>query len=132
MPIPRLASLTALAVLGAVCAGTAASVYVASIPSREQHAGSGADSWTVGADPSDPALRRMPSARAAGHLVHGACLQIREMLFGASTERWAALDSLTAATGPARQQLRAPLQQFDQASLSGRLAQCRGLTSGAR
>lgn len=125
MTTSRLASLTVLAVVGAVCAGTAATVYVAASPSRDRRAGATAGATPTGADPADAALRRLPPDRAADRLADGACLHLREMLFGVSPERWRALEALRAASGDAGRRAHVALAAFDRASLDGRLEQCR-------
>lgn len=107
MPAPRLMMLTGLAVAGALCAGTAASVYAASLPRRDVHDAHVHrrldGSWDLGADPADPEIRLRAADRtlptrlrldAAWLIAAGACLQPREMLFGSSARRYAALDSL--------------------------------------
>lgn len=147
MPIPRLAVLTGLAVLGALCAGTAASVYTATAPRREllaqaRMAGASLD-VELGADPRATHLRRLagstvlPAAallRFPGLVAQGACLQVREMLFGVSAERYAALDSLAPILAPlpearaATARARASLIRFDRSTLRARVLSCRNLT----
>ncbi len=99
--------LTALAVTGVLCAATAASVYTAALPRRDLHAARAgtapAPAWDLGAEAGDLALRQRAADRSLPHrqrldvawlLAAGACLQPREMLFGAAARRHAALDSL--------------------------------------
>jgi len=147
MPIPRLAVLTGLAVLGALCAGTAASVYTATTPRRELHAqaglGGAPSDPELGADPRATQLRQLagspvlPAAarlRLPGLVAQGACLQVREMLFGVSAERYAALDSLAPILAPlpearaATARARASLIRFDRSTLRARVLSCRNHT----
>lgn len=108
----RLIVLTGLALAGALCAGTAASVYTAAVPRGEMHAmarnGRGrafltAETWNEGADPLAPMLRQRAAEmqREPGQRLRipttvavGACLHPREMLFGSQAVRRATLDSL--------------------------------------
>ena len=107
----RLLILTGLSVAGALCAGTAASVYTATLPRRDMHvaakaAGQAAEratDWDEGADPRSPLLkaraadRGLPAERrlrTLHTLAVGACLNPREMLFGVQAARRNGTDSL--------------------------------------
>lgn len=138
MSSSRLLLLTGLAVTGALCAGTAASVYTASLPRHDLHSAvtnappwltESAAAWAAGANPRSAALqqqaadRRVPYAtrlRAAHVLVVGACLNAREVLFGARAQRDRTLDSIAARLADLRQAptavaaARTMLQAFDE------------------
>lgn len=97
----RLLTLSGLAVAAALCAGTAASVYAASLP--RQHAFESGHAWRAGAVPDSPTLslraadRTQPAAarlEAAVITAVGVCLSPRELLLGVQPTRRAALDSL--------------------------------------
>jgi hypothetical protein len=108
----RLLTLTGLAVAGALCAGTAASVYTAALPRQEVYAAAAATPgavtagvWNATADPSAAALRRSVADRGSDSTVRlsipaavalGACLHTREMLFGSRATRRDAIESLQA------------------------------------
>ena len=119
MTANRLLVLCLLTVSGAVVSATAASVYAAGDPARRLQPG---DRVAEHIDPLTPALlaeaadtTRPPAARA--HLLDaitdGACFSTREMLFGASPARHAALDrALDAMSGlPNAPALRRQLHQ---------------------
>lgn len=127
MPPVRLLVVAGLAVAGALSAATAASVYTASLPMREAHAGEGRHPWTAEGwlrPDSLVALASNPRRSAAQRLVAldlvvaGACLAPREMLFGADASRWLALKRVAAALrevpgqAPAYHSARHILQQF--------------------
>jgi hypothetical protein len=98
MTTNRLLILCLLTVSGAVVSATAASVYAAGDPARRLLPG---DRVAAHIDPLTPALlaeaadtTRPPAARAQllDAITNGACFSTREMLFGASPARHAALD----------------------------------------
>lgn len=115
MAASRLIVLTGLALAGALCAGTAASVYTAAVPRGEMHALAGvgrgrafpaAETWSDGAEPAALMLRQKAAnvQLEPGQRLHipttvavGACLHPREMLFGSQAARRATLDSLRTA-----------------------------------
>ncbi|GAB1344662.1 hypothetical protein [Gemmatimonas sp.] len=115
MAASRLIVLTGLALAGALCAGTAASVYTAAVPRGEMHALAAvgrarayqvAETWNEGAEPTAHTLRQKAAngQLEPGQRLHipttvavGACLHPREMLFGSQPERRATLDTLRAA-----------------------------------
>ncbi|WP_373061574.1 hypothetical protein [Gemmatimonas sp.] len=104
MPLPtsmttsRLLILSLLTVSGAVVSATAASVYAAGEPARRLPHGARMagriDRLTpaVLASAADPTQRTDARAQLLDAITDGACFSTREMLFGASADRHAALD----------------------------------------
>lgn len=86
----RLLVLTVLTASGAVASATAASVYAAGEPLRRGAARALSDAalYAVVADSTQPATRRLAHLQ---QLSAGACFSVREMLFGESPERKAAV-----------------------------------------
>ena len=106
MTARRLLILSLLAVSGAAVSATAASVYAAGNPARRRPPGTHVAGRT---DPLTPALlveaadstqSNSDRAHLLDVIMRGACFSTREMLFGASFRRHAALDrAIDAMTG---------------------------------
>lgn len=101
----RLLALSGLAVIGVLCASTAATVYAVAVPRRAAAGGAanaavGAHDWRTAAAPNDRTLvqvaadpRHDSGARLAAvrDIAYGACLSPGEMLLGARATRHVAL-----------------------------------------
>ena len=127
MPPARILVVAGLAVAGALSAATAATVYTATLPMHDAQARTGTHLLASGGGLQFDALeaqarqRERPAAdrlTALEYVVAGACLAPREMLFGATDRRWAALDRVAAELRDVPQwqrtyaQARAMLRQF--------------------
>ncbi|AMW05410.1 hypothetical protein [Gemmatimonas phototrophica] len=127
MPPVRVLVVAGLAVAGALSAATAATVYTATLPTRDAHERGQDALWASGWKLSPQALvsraaqRDLPASERLAtleYLVAGACLEPREMLFGASAYRWTQLHAAAAVLRDVPQQAHAlalarrSLQQF--------------------
>jgi hypothetical protein len=116
MPPARVLVVAGLAVAGALSAATAATVYTATLPTRDAQARGKDALWASGWGLTPQALvaraaqRDLPASErlaTLAYVVAGACLEPREMLFGASASRWAQLNAAAVALRDVPAQARA-------------------------